>query len=1139
MLRMVYLALLFLGVSAAQTVTGTITGVVKDSSNLPVGGANVTLTQDATGLQRQATTDTRGDFVFSSVAPGAYRVSASAPGFKRYERTGVNLTAAETLRIGDLVLEVGAVNESVTVTAQGAVVQTASAERAGVITTDQLDSLTIRGRNVMSLLQTLPGIVDTGGSDSLSNSWTINAQGSRSNTNNVSLDGATLNAIGNMFNSVVSVSMDAVAEVKVLLSNYQAEFGRTSGANVQIVSRSGSRDFHGLVSYFKRHEDLNANSFFNNRIGLPIGRYRFDTWTYQVGGPVTIPGRFNSKREKLFFFWTQEFWPQSSTSEGTVTVPTDLERAGNFSRSVDLNGRLIGVIDPASRAPFAGNIIPANRLDANGVALLKVFPAANFFDTAISANRYNYVYQNNNRNPSRTDTLKLDYHFNPKNIFTGNFTHSNFTTEGPNATTRQDNWHQVSQKSVNEGWAFIGRYQKIVSPTLINELNLAYVNRPWNNSVEDSAIKKIQRDALGFKTGQFFSANNPLGLIPNATFGGVTGAATLALESRFPLTTDHWIYTISDSVSKTLGPHTVKAGFYTDRAWATQGVAGLGLPFNGAFDFGNNVNNPMNTGYAYANASVGVFNTYTEPSGRPLPVHSARNFEWFAQDNWKVARRFTLDYGMRFYVVRTSVVDGNVLSGFDPSAFNRSQQIQLIQPGRQGTARVGINPLTGEALPAALIGAYAPRSGNVTNGMIQPGSGVPDALYNGRGVQLAPRFGFAWDVFGNGKTAVRGGFGMFYNRQAQGVILTPFIAQPPIVQTPTIYYSTLATLLGSTGYLFPNNVTGVDRGGKIPTTMNYSFSVQRQIGFSTVLDVAYVGSLARHLLWNRNLNAIPFGTNFDPKNLDATTNAALSPAFLRTYTGYNNVNFSEQAGSSNYHSMQVTANRRFARDITFGVAWTWSRALTYNEGDGGAVSTLVPIRVWNYGLPSFDRTHIFKLNYQWSIPAIPVPNKVAGYLLNHWQLSGITSFISGAPSSIGFSNTNAVDITGSPTDGARIVVLRDPILPKNERTFSRFFRTDVFQSPARGTIGNAATTLIRLPGINNFDVSLFKDFPIRERIKGQFRAEMYNVFNHTQFSGVDTGARFDPQGTQVNARFGEMTAAREPRRIQLAMRFYF
>lgn len=1140
MKRLIAIAFYTTAIASAQSVTGTITGSVKDSSGLPVSGAKVQLIQTTTNMKRQAATDIRGDYVFSSVAPGAYRIVATSSGFKPYERTGINLTANETLRVNDIVLAIGSVNAKVTVAAQGATVQTASAEHAGLVTTTQLDSLLIKGRNVMSVLQTLPGIVDTGGSNSLTESWAINAQGSRTNTNNVSLDGATVNAIGNMNNSVVTVSMDAVAEVKVLLSNYQAEFGRTSGANIQIVTRSGTRDFHGLVSYFKRNEALNANSFFNNQEGLPRGKYRFDTFTYQVGGPVTIPGKFNRNRDKLFFFWNQEFWPQSNTTSGHVTVPTDLERQGDFSQSVDLGGHMIVVRDPFNnRAPFPGNVVPADRLDANGLSLLNIFPEPNFFNTAISGRRYNYIFQNFNNNPSRTDTLKLDYQINPNNILSGDFTNSNFTTQGPNATTRQDNWFQVSQKSVNEGWAFIGRYQKIFNPTLINELNASYIDRPWNNTVPEAQLARNQRNVVGFDVGQFYPGDNPLNVIPNATFGGVTGAATLALDGRFPFQTGHWTSTFSDNISKTAGTHTLKFGIYTDRVWAYQGVAGTGLPFNGAFNFGTNVNNPLDTGYAYANAALGVFNTYTEASGRAMNTDVESNIEWFAQDNWKVNRRLVLDYGMRFSIVHPSFVENNQLSGFGPYAFNPSQEVQLIQPTGQGKARAGLDPVTGQVLPAALIGAIAPGSGDYTNGMVQPGGSVPSALYNGRGVQFAPRFGFAWDVFGDGKTAVRGGFGMFYDRQAQGSILTPFTDQPPVVDKPTVYFSTLSTFLNSTGYYLPSNVNGVDQQGQVPTTMNFSLSAQRDIGFGTVLEVGYVGSLARHLLWTQNLNAIPFGTDFNPANIDPTTNKPLSPAFLRNYTGYNNVNMYEQASSSNYHSMQVTLNRRYAHGLDFGSSWTWSKAMDYNDGDGGAVSTLVPIRVWNYGLAGFDRTQVATINYQWELPTMRLPNHVLSYVLNHWEVSGITSFISGAPLGIGYSTTTPMDITGSPTDGARIDVLSNPVLSKGNRTFNRFFNTSVFQLPAQGTIGNAARTLIRGPGINNFDISIFRDFPIHESVKMQIRSDMYNAFNHSQFSSVDTTAQFNPAGQQVSPLFGQITGARAPRQIEMALRFYF
>jgi hypothetical protein len=306
-----------------------------------------------------------------------------------------------------------------------------------------------------------------------------------------------------------------------------------------------------------------------------------------------------------------------------------------------------------------------------------------------------------------------------------------------------------------------------------------------------------------------------------------------------------------------------------------------------------------------------------------------------------------------------------------------------------------------------------------------------------------------------------------------------------------------------------------------------------------VVDVAYVGSLGRHLLWQRNLNSVPFGTNFNPANLDKTTNSPLSVAFLVPYVGYNSVNYREWAATSNYHSLQLTASRRFARGIEFGASWTWSKAMDYVDGDEGAVSTLVPVRVWNYGLAGFDRTHVLKVNWLWDVPKAPWTNPVVRAVVNNWQISGIASFVSGAPSGIGYSMVTAMDITGSPTDGARIVVTGDPVLPKSQRTFERNFRTDVFQPPARGTIGNAAKTLIRGPGINNWDLAIFKSFPIREPVRLQFRWELYNAFNHTQFSSLDTTARFDAQDQQVNTRFGAFTAARNPRQMQFALRFHF
>jgi hypothetical protein len=1125
----------------AQSITGSLSGTVSDPTDAAIVNASVRLTSTATGAERTVNTNEAGRFFFGSLQPGAYTLSIEASGFKRLERTGINVSAAEQLSLPGLKLEIGQVTDSVQVLAQSAVVQTATAERSGTLTTAQVQNLAIRGRNVTSLVSLLPGVVDLDDPENLAVNWNFYVQGNRRNTNNLTIDGATVNAIGNNFNAVVSVSMDAVAEVKVLLSNYQAEYGRMSGANVSIVTKSGTREFHGLASYFKRNEALNANDFFNNFLGRPRPRYRFDTWNYQLGGPIYLPGKFNTNRDKLFFFWSQEFWPLSiPTALAQRTTPTELERRGDFSQTVDVNNARIVIRDPFnSRTPFPNNVIPTNRLDANGRALLNFLPLPNFTDRSISRGNYNYVFQDVVEQPKRTDTLKIDYNLNSANLFTFSTSARNDINDGKvGIPAGTGNYDVFRQRSENLGRLYLGRYQRIFSPTLINEFNGSYSTRPLNNTIAPEDLKSVQRDTIGFRLGQLYPNNNPLGLIPNMSFGGVPNAVAVNMDGRTPLTTTHEIISISNNLSKTFTNHTVKLGFYFDRLWAeNQATSGA---FNGSFNFNRNVNNPLESEYAFSNAILGVFNQYDEPTGRPFPVNYASNTEWFVQDTWRVTKRLSLDYGARFHYLPQSWIGSDALSGFSASAYDRSQAVRLIEPALQGTTRVGRNPNTGEIVSATLIGAIAPGRGNTANGMIQAlKNGVPRSLMNNPGIRFGPRFGFAYDLQGNGKTSIRGGFGMFYNRMSHGVVLTDFSVQPPLVDRPTVFFGTMSGLSSSTGVLFPANVLGLDGNPPVPRVMNYSLTVQRDIGFGTIADIGYVGSLGRNLLWQRNLNAIPFGTNFTAAANDPTTNRPLPPNFLRDYPGWGDINLREPGSSSNYHSMQVSANRRFASKLQYGVSYTWSKSHDYNSDDGNTVSRLVPVRVWNYGLSSFDITHVLKVNWLYDLPGVKSGNRAIKAVVNDWQFSGIYTAASGQPLGLGFNTVNAVDITGSPTDGARVVLTGNPVLPRGERSFYRWFNTSVTAQPAVGTIGNAARTNIRGPGTNNFDLVAYKNISFFERVRTQFRAEFYNAFNHTQYSAVDTTSRFDAQGRQVNTQLGQITATRPGRRIQLALRVTF
>ena len=531
-----FASLWFPGNLPAQTGTGSITGTVTDSKSLPIAGIPVTLVQVRSDAEREVKTNERGDFVFASLEPGEYKISVSAPGFKKLEKDRVMLSSAERLPVGVLSLELGAVSETVTVTAQGATVQTASSERSGVVTGTQVENLLISSRKVVDLLEIMPGVVNTDTSPQIDRYFYLNVQGARQNTNNVAVDGMPVNNFGNGINGIVGMSMDSVGEVKILLTNYQAEYGRNAGANITLVSKSGTRDFHGLVSYFKRNEEFNANNFFSNQQGLAKPRYRFNTWTYNIGGPAYIPKVFNRNKEKLFFFWSQEFWPIKSGGSGSVTVPTALERTGDFSQSLDVSGKLIPVTDPTTHSPFPGNIIPTSRVNPNGLALMSVFPLPNFLDRSISKGNYNYIFNYENSTPQKVNTLRLDYNINPSNLLFGSFATYNDDETGTIGilTWSGNNWPQMAKGYYLHGQSYTGRYTHIFTPSLVNELSLGLARRPEGNIVIPSELKKVQRDTVGFKLGQFFPQANPLDLIPWASFGGVTGAANLLEESRFP-----------------------------------------------------------------------------------------------------------------------------------------------------------------------------------------------------------------------------------------------------------------------------------------------------------------------------------------------------------------------------------------------------------------------------------------------------------------------------------------------------------------------------------------------------------------------------------------------------------------------------
>ncbi len=1157
----------------AQGLTGQISGTLTDSNGGVVPNAKVQVINEETAQIREVTSDSDGNFVVPQLLPATYSLVISAGGFKKFEQKGIILTANERVAIRKVTLEVGDVSQTVTVVAEQALVKTESAERAGLIDEQQIQNIALKGRDYLGMVRLLPGVVDTANREApgWNNLGGITINGSRGGTLNLTLDGVSSLDTGSQGGPYLAPGLDAIGEVKVLLTNYQAEYGRSSGGTINVVIKNGTRDFHGGGFYFKRHEQFNANEFFNNSRGIPKQLYRFNYWGGNIGGPVIIPGTgFNKDRNKLFFFWSQEFLPRRyPTRQGTLNYPTALERAGDFSQSfsgVNAQGvpNRFFIRDPLKTgncnatdqtACFPGNIIPANRIDANGQKLLGIFPLPNFNNPTYA---FNNVFQSTVDQPRREEILRVDWNISQKTTFYARGIHNNEQYKGDfNFVLASNVWPQFPIKYQIKSEGLVSTLLHTFDPTLTNEFTFG-INRALQTvePLNQAGVDRNDRTKLGLSTlPQFYPAINPLNLIPNATFGGVTNAPQFNIEQRFPFFGTNNIWNFSDNLSKIWGSHNLKTGFYVE--YTTRNAA-RAAAFNGTFSFDNNANNPLNTGHPFANALIGSVNSYTE-ANKKLDGHARyKNIEWFVQDNWKATKRLTLDYGLRFYIIQPTLSAGDNLAFFDPSLYDATKQPRLIEPfclnnlaTCSGANRVGRNPVNGQVLPSVKIGTFADGSGTPFQGM----NVVKEKVLNTPGVQFGPRAGFAYDVFGDGKTSVRGGVGVFYDRFNDDQVLQ-LVELPPNVITATANFTTIKDLLATPLSVSPTGVFGIQRDYDPPTVYNFSLGVQRDIGFNTVLDVAYVGSLARHLLQRRSINSVPYGGRFLPSSADPTIAAPatgdrtpLPDNFLRPYKGYGDINYIEFASNSNYHALQVSANRRFSSSLSFGLAYTWSKAMDLVDGNNNNVNPVINPRVRNYGKAGFDRTHNLTINYIYKLPGLSKKlgdNAVTRQVFDGWEVSGITTFLSGSPLGIGYSLVQGNDIVGASGGGidSRVVLIGDPILPKSERTFARFFNTSAVRPPTRAElgIGNAAKDLIRGPGTNNWDISLFKNFVLGREgaFRLQYRLETYNTFNHTQFNGVDTTGRFDLNtGAQVNALFGSYTSAANSRRIVMGLKLNF
>jgi len=1153
----------------AQNTSGTITGVVQDATGAVIPGVQLTLVNQDQGVTaRQTVTNESGLYLFPSLPAATYTVTAELPGFKTHKKTDIKLFVNDRLGLPAIVLEVGSQSDSVTVEAATVQLETVSAERSGVITGTQIADIAINGRNFTSLFRTVPGA----SADATGNP-TINGQ--RANQNNYTLDGQTLtdSGVNNPIGFGYRVSMDSIAEVKVSTTGQSAEFGRNSGAQIQVATRQGTQSFHGGGYYFKRHEGWNANTFINNRTNVPRQLYRFMNAGWNVGGPIYIPDKFNSDKSKLFFFVSQE-WGRSRVPANPqrITVPTDLERRGDFSQSRDGSGVPVVVRDPSNGLPFPGNIVPPGRFNQYGSSVLAWLPKPN-----VTGQRdYNYESQVPNEDPSFDEVYRVDYNISNNWKAYVRVLRSHQTQNRPYGRADTSNSLGLTPfYAPTYGWTVAGNLTTIISPTMTNDFQFGKARNgiPGNGPPEGSPYL---RSVSNITIPLLYPNADPTNLVPNFGFGGTGGPGNATQFTRFagtPYANTNPITNFTDNLTKIVGTHTIKAGIFFEYAIKEENPF---RPYNSNifFDSGD-AGNVNDTGWAFANALLGNFTRYEQFSKTILAESPYRNIEYYIQDTWRATSKLTLNYGLRVNHVPPLWDKTDQFTNFDPDAYDPSKRVVLYQPAMVGNQRLARNPVTGETAPAVLIGAIVPGIGSVSNGMVKAGkNGVPRGLIEDRGAQWGPRFGFAYNP--NGKTVVRGGGGVFFERIATSAIgyTTNFFTNPPDVQLSQMYYGNLSTIASSAGVTFPLTVVQLAKDGHVPTVYNFNLGVQRELPGQLLLDVSYVGTQSRHLTEFNPFNALDFGSAWLPQNQDPTRPAsangssALPAPLYRPFAGYSGgqaaagqsaTGMYSFGASANYNALQVSANRRAGRGLVVGASYTWSKAL--GTGNNGHPTDT---RGVNYGLLGLDRSHGLTFNYIYDIPSIARPgsfldNSLGRQIFGGWQISGLTSFSVGSPLDVSYTLTGVANAqrnrqtTGSEDFGPRVVLLCDPNLPRGERTIERYIKTECVTQAARGSIGNdSGSNVLRGPGVSNWDISLFKKFKYGDSESQyiQLRMEAYNAFNHTNWSGFSNAAQINPatgaivNTTGVNA-FGALNAVRGvgalggPRIISLAAKLYF